>query len=126
MRLTNLLLATALASATLLGQVPKPRVWPVTSSGPIILAFEPNAAPATVASFRAYVEEDFDAETSFHQAIPEFKSQGGGYAEGMRGKPSRRPSVTRRGMAIGSAYFLRNLSAEMRSAAAPVAAIPTN
>ena len=91
MRLIHLFLAAALATTTLIGQAPKPRVRLVTSYGPILIELEPEAAPATVANFLAYVKEGFYAGTIFHRVIPGFMIQGGGFMEDLREKPTHAP-----------------------------------
>ena len=91
MRLTHLFLAMALGTATLLGQAPKPRIRLVTTYGPILIELEPEAAPATVANFLAYVKEGFYAGTIFHRVIPGFMVQGGGLTEDMQEKTTHPP-----------------------------------
>jgi cyclophilin family peptidyl-prolyl cis-trans isomerase len=93
MRLPTLLLAMTLAATTLSGESPKPRVRLATSCGPIILELEPEAAPATVENFLAYVKEGFFTGTIFHRVIRGFMIQGGGFTEDLKEKPTRFPVI---------------------------------
>jgi cyclophilin family peptidyl-prolyl cis-trans isomerase len=91
MSVTKTLLALALAWQSLCGQTPKPRVRLTTSYGPIVLELEPDAAPATVENFLAYVEEGYYAGTIFHRVIRGFMVQGGGLKVDLTEKVPRPP-----------------------------------
>jgi len=93
MSVTKLLLAAALAGHSLLAQAPRPRVRLVTSCGTILLELEPEAAPATVENFLAYVREGFYAGTIFHRVIRGFMIQGGGLTATLTEKVPRLPVV---------------------------------
>jgi cyclophilin family peptidyl-prolyl cis-trans isomerase len=88
MRFLQTILCLLFASASLLGQPPKPRVRLMTSYGPILLELEPEAAPKTVENFLDYVKEGFYAGTIFHRVIPGFMIQGGGFTENLQEKPT--------------------------------------
>jgi peptidyl-prolyl cis-trans isomerase B (cyclophilin B) len=62
-----------------------------TSAGTIDLKLEPGAAPNTVANFLQYVRDGHYDDTVFHRVIQGFMIQGGGFAPGMRQKPTRDP-----------------------------------
>lgn len=69
----------------------KPRVRIVTNMGAIELELDRARAPKTVANFLQYAESGFYTQTLFHRVIPNFMIQGGGFAPGMRQKPTRDP-----------------------------------
>lgn len=54
-----------------------PLVLMETSSGDILLELFEDKAPATVANFLRYVDEDFYSNTIFHRVIKDFMIQGG-------------------------------------------------
>ena len=60
-----------------------------TSLGSVTIELEDDKAPGTVANFLAYVDEKFFDGTIFHRVIPDFMIQGGGFATGMRQKPTK-------------------------------------
>lgn len=62
-----------------------------TSLGSFTLRLDPEKAPATVASFLAYVDAGHYAGTVFHRVIPGFMAQGGGYDTSLEKKPVRAP-----------------------------------
>jgi len=62
-----------------------------TSVGDIPLELDAENAPATVANFLQYVREGHYDNTLFHRVIPGFMIQGGGFAPGMKQKPTRPP-----------------------------------
>jgi peptidyl-prolyl cis-trans isomerase B (cyclophilin B) len=62
-----------------------------TSLGTIELKLDENAAPTTVANFPQYVRDGHYDNTVFHRVIPGFMVQGGGFAPGMKQKPTRTP-----------------------------------
>ena len=62
-----------------------------TSLGTMKAELYEDKAPATVANFLAYVDEDFYDGTVFHRVIPGFMIQGGGFTPGMEQKPTKPP-----------------------------------
>jgi peptidyl-prolyl cis-trans isomerase B (cyclophilin B) len=62
-----------------------------TSLGTIELKLDENAAPKTVENFLQYVRDGHYDDTVFHRVIPGFMIQGGGFAPGMKQKPTRTP-----------------------------------
>jgi cyclophilin family peptidyl-prolyl cis-trans isomerase len=72
-----------------------------TSLGDIVVELDPNAAPATVANFRQYVEQGFYNGTIIHRVVPNFVIQGGGYEPGLVAKTAGAPIVneSRNGLA---------------------------
>ncbi|MCK9990711.1 MAG: peptidylprolyl isomerase [Rugosibacter sp.] len=68
-----------------------PQVEMKTSQGTILIELYPEKAPLTVANFLRYVKEDFYAGTLFHRVIDGFMIQGGGFAPGMKEKPTHEP-----------------------------------
>ena len=66
----------------------KPIVELKTSLGDIRLELDAEKAPKTVASFLAYVEAGHYTQTLFHRVIPGFMIQTGGFAPGMKQKPT--------------------------------------
>jgi peptidyl-prolyl cis-trans isomerase B (cyclophilin B) len=62
-----------------------------TSLGSFTLLLDPAKAPATVASFLAYVDAGHYTGTVFHRVIPGFMAQGGGYDTALEKKPVRAP-----------------------------------
>ena len=92
--LSRLFMIGALLSLTLnayAADTAKPRVRMVTSMGAIELELDRARAPQTVANFLQYAESGFYNGTLFHRVIPNFMIQGGGFAPGMRQKPTRAP-----------------------------------
>ena len=69
----------------------KPRVRIATNLGAIEVELDRARAPKTVANFLQYAESGFYNQTLFHRVIPNFMIQGGGFAPGMRQKPTRAP-----------------------------------
>lgn len=69
----------------------KPRVRIATNMGAIELELDRARAPITVANFLQYAESKFYDGTLFHRVIPSFMIQGGGFAPGMRQKPTQAP-----------------------------------
>lgn len=69
----------------------QPMVLIETSSGDILVELFPDKAPATVANFLHYVDEDFYAGTIFHRVIKDFMIQGGGLTMRMEEKATRPP-----------------------------------
>jgi len=62
-----------------------------TSFGPITIALDADKAPKTVANFLDYVKKGHYDGTIFHRVINGFMIQGGGFAPGMKQKPSGAP-----------------------------------
>lgn len=60
----------------------------VTGYGVITLELDAAKAPKTVANFLNYVNKGHYANTVFHRVIPGFMVQGGGFAPGMKQKPT--------------------------------------
>lgn len=81
----------ALTSNTFATDSAKPRVRITTNMGPIELELDRARAPQTVANFLQYAQSGFYNGTIFHRVIPNFMIQGGGFAPGMRQKPTRAP-----------------------------------
>lgn len=68
-----------------------PRVALETSEGRIVLALDPERAPATVENFLRYVDDGHYDGTIFHRVIAGFMIQGGGFDESFEQKPTREP-----------------------------------
>jgi peptidyl-prolyl cis-trans isomerase B (cyclophilin B) len=62
-----------------------------TRFGEIVLELDAGRAPATVENFLSYVHSGFYDNTLFHRVIDGFMIQGGGFAPGMRPKPTQAP-----------------------------------
>ena len=62
-----------------------------TNHGVIGLELDAKSAPATVANFLQYVKNGFFDNTVFHRVIDGFMIQGGGFAPGMKQKPTQSP-----------------------------------
>ena len=62
-----------------------------TSFGPITIALDADKAPKTVANFVDYVKSGHYDGTIFHRVINGFMIQGGGFAPGMKQKPTGAP-----------------------------------
>jgi peptidyl-prolyl cis-trans isomerase B (cyclophilin B) len=60
-----------------------------TSQGTIEIELDAAAAPKTVANFLQYVRDGHYDNTVFHRVIGNFMVQGGGFAPGMKQKPTR-------------------------------------
>ena len=63
----------------------------VTSAGTLRIELDDAKAPKSVENFLAYVAKGHYADTVFHRVIPSFMIQGGGFAPGMRQKPTDAP-----------------------------------
>jgi peptidyl-prolyl cis-trans isomerase B (cyclophilin B) len=63
----------------------------VTSAGSLRIELDDVKAPATVANFLAYAAKGHYADTVFHRVIKGFMVQGGGFAPGMKQKPTDAP-----------------------------------
>jgi peptidyl-prolyl cis-trans isomerase A (cyclophilin A)/peptidyl-prolyl cis-trans isomerase B (cyclophilin B) len=91
-RAFTLLVATlGLAGFALSANAANPQVDLDTSAGKIRLELFPEAAPATVENFLAYVKAKQYDGTQFHRVIAGFMIQGGGYASDFTEKPTRAP-----------------------------------
>ena len=73
-----------------------------TNHGDITLELDSENSPATVKNFLQYVHDGHYDNTLFHRVIPGFMVQGGGFAPGMKQKP------TRAGVANEAANGVRN------------------
>jgi peptidyl-prolyl cis-trans isomerase B (cyclophilin B) len=62
-----------------------------TNHGDITLELDAENSPATVKNFLDYVRAGHYDDTLFHRVIPGFMLQGGGFAPGMKQKPTRAP-----------------------------------
>jgi peptidyl-prolyl cis-trans isomerase B (cyclophilin B) len=62
-----------------------------TNHGIIELELDEKRAPLTVANFLQYVRDGHYNGTVFHRVIDGFMVQGGGFAPGMKQKPTRPP-----------------------------------
>ena len=60
----------------------------ITNYGVITLELNAEKAPKTVANFLSYVNKGHYNGTVFHRVIPGFMIQGGGFAVGMKQKPT--------------------------------------
>jgi peptidyl-prolyl cis-trans isomerase B (cyclophilin B) len=68
-----------------------------TSHGAIVLELDDENAPATVANFLQYAKDGHYDDTIFHRVIDGFMIQGGGFAPGMKQKPTRAPVANEAG-----------------------------
>ncbi|MCX8017581.1 MAG: peptidylprolyl isomerase [Rhodocyclaceae bacterium] len=71
-----------------------------TNYGVITLELDHDAAPKTAANFLAYVESGHYDGTLFHRVIDGFMIQGGGFAVGMKEKPTRAPIENEAGKSL--------------------------
>ena len=76
-----------------------------TNHGDITLELDADNAPATVANFLQYVREGHYDNTLFHRVIPGFMIQGGGFAPGMRQKPTRSPVANEAANGVKNARY---------------------
>jgi peptidyl-prolyl cis-trans isomerase B (cyclophilin B) len=60
----------------------------IASFGSITVELDADKAPKTVANFLSYVNKGHYDGTVFHRVIPGFMVQGGGFAAGMKQKPT--------------------------------------
>lgn len=70
-----------------------PQVLINTSYGPFTVELYPTQAPATVANFLSYVDENFYSGTLFHRVIKDFMVQGGGMSHTLQPKATHDPIV---------------------------------
>jgi cyclophilin family peptidyl-prolyl cis-trans isomerase len=68
-----------------------PQVRLTTSAGVIEIELDAAKAPVTVTNFLEYVDAGHYNGVIFHRVIPNFMIQGGGFAPGMKEKPTRKP-----------------------------------
>lgn len=61
----------------------------IAGKGSIVLELDAAKAPITVENFMEYVRSGHYDGTIFHRVIPGFMIQGGGFATGMKQKPTR-------------------------------------
>jgi len=80
-----------LFSSSVLAQKTNPKVIMKTSKGDITIELFQDKAPATVANFLAYVDENFYDGTIFHRVIKGFMIQGGGLTSDFHEKPTKPP-----------------------------------
>jgi cyclophilin family peptidyl-prolyl cis-trans isomerase len=66
-----------------------PMIRMTTNQGSIDIELFEKEAPATTANFLQYVKDGFFDGLIFHRVIPGFMVQGGGFAPGMKQKPTR-------------------------------------
>jgi peptidyl-prolyl cis-trans isomerase B (cyclophilin B) len=76
-----------------------------TNHGDIALALDPENSPATVANFLEYVRDGHYDGTLFHRVIPGFMIQGGGFAPGMKQKPTRKPVANEAANGVRNARY---------------------
>ena len=76
-----------------------------TNQGDIALELDQENSPATVANFLQYVRSGHYDDTLFHRVIPDFMIQGGGFAPGMRQKPTRAPVANEAGNGLKNARY---------------------
>ena len=62
-----------------------------TNFGPITISLDEGKAPKTAANFLEYVKKGHYDGTVFHRVINGFMIQGGGFAPGMKQKPTGSP-----------------------------------
>jgi len=60
-----------------------------TSMGTIYLALNQTKAPISTENFLAYLDEGYYNDTIFHRVMKDFMIQGGGFAEGLKKKPTK-------------------------------------
>jgi cyclophilin family peptidyl-prolyl cis-trans isomerase len=82
------LFALALALPTLAAN---PQVEMKTSMGTLVIELYADKAPKSVENFLQYVKDGFYNGVIFHRVIDGFMIQGGGFAPGMKEKPTRAP-----------------------------------
>jgi len=73
--------------------------------GDIKLALDAENAPATVENFLQYVRDGHYDDTVFHRVINGFMIQGGGFAPGMKQKPTRGPVANEAGNGLKNAKY---------------------
>jgi peptidyl-prolyl cis-trans isomerase B (cyclophilin B) len=68
-----------------------PEVKVKTNFGEFVLTLDAEKAPKTTANFLEYTREGFYNGTIFHRVIDGFMIQGGGFAPGLKQKPTHAP-----------------------------------
>ena len=68
-----------------------PRVRITTTLGVIEIELDAKRAPVSTENFLKYVDQGFYNGTIFHRVIPGFMIQGGGFAPGLKQKPTGAP-----------------------------------
>ena len=76
-----------------------------TSQGTIGIELDAAAAPKTVANFLQYVRDGHYDNTVFHRVIGNFMIQGGGFAPGMKQKPTREPIANEADNGLGNKRY---------------------
>ena len=76
-----------------------------TNHGDITLELDTENSPATVANFLEYVHAGHYDNTLFHRVIPGFMIQGGGFAPGMKQKPTRAPVANEAANGVKNARY---------------------
>jgi cyclophilin family peptidyl-prolyl cis-trans isomerase len=71
--------------------MPAPVVIMETSLGTIKIELNDQKAPLSAANFLAYVDDKHYDGTIFHRVIDGFMIQGGGFASGLRQRPTKAP-----------------------------------
>src|SRR5688572_20974536 len=77
----------------------------VTSAGTLRIELDDAKAPASVANFLAYAAKGHYADTVFHRVIKGFMVQGGGFAPGMKQKPTDAPIANEAGNGLKNAKY---------------------
>src|SRR3569833_1188248 len=70
---------------------PKDELHIAGESTPIVFELDEQKAPKTVANFLNFVKKGHYDGTIFHRVIDGFMIQGGGFAPGMKQKPTNDP-----------------------------------
>jgi peptidyl-prolyl cis-trans isomerase B (cyclophilin B) len=76
-----------------------------TSHGDITIELFEKEAPVSAENFLKYVDDGFYAGLIFHRVIPGFMIQGGGFAPGMRQKPTRAPVANEAANGVKNARY---------------------
>jgi len=76
-----------------------------TTMGDIKLELDAENAPATVENFLQYVRDGHYDNTVFHRVINGFMVQGGGFAPGMKQKPTRGPVANEAGSGLKNTNY---------------------
>ncbi|MCB6183481.1 peptidylprolyl isomerase [Leeia sp. TBRC 13508] len=84
-------MALLLAVASSYAFASNPVVEIKTNQGTIVAELFEDKAPVTVKNFLTYVDSGFYNGTLFHRSIPHFMVQGGGFAPGLKQKPTQAP-----------------------------------
>ena len=71
-----------------------------TNQGDITLELDRENSPASVDNFLQYVRDGHYDNTIFHRVIPGFMIQGGGFAPGMKQKPTKAPVANEAGNGV--------------------------